>query len=182
MLQLELHEGQVVKNTSEYNGMQKGSVRFTSEEVEQSPTNANAWNLVTRSCTLFGDSKALLLRLQALGIIDKAQNVNQEALDKFCIVKIRSYIPRDKNHEPAFCPYPDHPQFGKLMVDQSGSNYFHSFELKPKFIKVDDELVPQDTFVDLTKNQEPISLDITDYPRLVELASELTSQKSDQEA
>lgn len=182
MVQIELHEGKVVKNTSTHNGMQKGSVRFTSKESEVSPTNPNARNLVTRSCVWFGDTEALIMDLEALGLIDSAGNIIQENLNDFCIVKTRSYIPRDKNHEPVFCPYEDHPQFNQLMEDSRGSNYFHSTELMYKFNEVEGKLVPQPKFIDLTPEQEVIKLDITDYPRLVELQQEIANKQSDQES
>lgn len=164
MLQIELQDGQIIKVSPK--DETKGSIRFISEMDETPLNNPNAVNIVKRHCMLFGDIKGLQMRLTTLGILTSDGKVNQEILDTFVIVKTKSYVPFNKNSEPAYCPYPDHKDYKSgLMKDDLGSNYYLQTHLAPKYQVVDKVKVLTETFVDLTDDQEPVVLDIQDFPR-----------------
>ena len=179
MLQIELQDNQVIKVSTK--DETKGSIKFTSEMFEINPQNPNATNLVSRQCYLFGDIKALQMRLISLGMLSSTGEVIQSGLDNFVIVKTKSYVPFNKNSEPAYCPYPDHKDYESgLMTDDLGSNYYLQYSLAPKYTIVDKVKVLTETYVDLTDEQDTIELKIQDFPRLLDLYNSRATVSEDQ--
>ena len=178
LVQIELQDNQVIKPSA--NNAEIGSVKFVLDTFEINPNNPMATNRVHRQAFMFGDITALKARLTAFGMIDADGNPIPEGLKDFTIIKTKSYVKFDKNSEPAFCPFPDHKDYKNLMTDEYGSNYFLRYTLEPKYTFIGKERVLRDTTVDLSTEQDIVNFELSDFPRLVQLAAELPERTAEQ--